>query len=94
MIGRTPDFIQIYRPLKDGVISDYRVTQAMLRHFITEAQGKFKLFKPELVISVPAGSSSTERRAVIEIGVCCQRADFSSHRSWDSNQFLRGQYDY
>jgi len=66
MIGRTPDFIQIYRPLKDGVISDYRVTQAMLRHFITEAQGKFKLFKPELVISVPAGSSSTERRAVIE----------------------------
>jgi len=66
MIGRTPDFIQIYRPLKDGVISDYRVTQAMLRHFITEAQGKFKLFKPELVISVPAGSTSTERRAVIE----------------------------
>ena len=66
MIGRTPDFIQIYRPLKDGVISDYRVTQAMLRHFITEAQGKFRLFKPELVISVPAGSSSTERRAVIE----------------------------
>jgi len=66
MIGRTPDFIQIYRPLKDGVISDYRITQAMLRHFITEAQGKFRLFKPELVISVPAGSSSTERRAVIE----------------------------
>ena len=66
MIGRTPDFIQIYRPLKDGVISDYRVTQAMLRHFIREAQGKFRLFKPELVISVPAGSSSTERRAVIE----------------------------
>jgi len=66
MIGRTPDFIQIYRPLKDGVISDYRVTQAMLRHFIVEAQGKFRLFKPELVISVPAGSSSTERRAVIE----------------------------
>ena len=66
MIGRTPDFIQIYRPLKDGVISDYRVTQAMLKHFITEAQGKFRLFKPELVISVPAGSSSTERRAVIE----------------------------
>ena len=66
MIGRTPNFIQIYRPLKDGVISDYRVTQAMLRHFITEAQGKFRLFKPELVISVPAGSSSTERRAVIE----------------------------
>ena len=66
MIGRTPDFIQIYRPLKDGVISDYRVTQAMLKHFIEEAQGKFRLFKPDVVISVPAGSSSTERRAVIE----------------------------
>ncbi len=66
MIGRTPDFIRIYRPLKDGVISDYRVTQAMIKHFIQQAQGGFNLFKPELVISVPAGSSSTERRAVIE----------------------------
>jgi rod shape-determining protein MreB len=66
MIGRTPDFIRIYRPLKDGVISDYRVTQAMIKHFIQEAQKGFNLFKPELVISVPAGSSSTERRAVIE----------------------------
>ncbi len=66
MIGRTPESIRVYRPLKNGVIADYRVTQAMLKYFIQKAQGKFPLFKPELVISVPVGSTSTERRAVIE----------------------------
>lgn len=66
MIGRTPDSIRVYRPLKDGVIADYKVTQAMLKHFIQRAQGRFGFLKPELVISVPVGSSSTERRAVIE----------------------------
>jgi len=66
MIGRTPSEIKVYRPLKDGVIADYRVTQAMMRYFISRSTGKFKLFKPELVISVPAGITSTERRAVIE----------------------------
>ena len=65
MIGRTPETIRVYRPLKDGVIADYRVTQAMIRHFIQKAQTGLKIFKPELVISVPAGSTSTERRAVI-----------------------------
>lgn len=66
MIGRTPSDIKVYRPLKDGVIADYRVTQAMLRYFINKTASGFKLFKPELVISVPAGITSTERRAVIE----------------------------
>jgi len=66
MIGRTPADIKVYRPLKDGVIADYKVTQAMMRHFITKTAPYFKLFKPELVISVPAGITSTERRAVIE----------------------------
>ena len=66
MIGRTPADIKVYRPLKDGVIADYKVTQAMLRYFITKTASNFKLFKPELVISVPAGITSTERRAVIE----------------------------
>lgn len=66
MIGRTPDSILVYRPLKDGVIADYRVTQAMMRHFIKKSQSKLRLFKPELLISVPAGSTSTEKRAVIE----------------------------
>jgi rod shape-determining protein MreB len=66
MIGRTPSDIKVYRPLKDGVIADYRVTQAMMRYFITKTTSNFRLFKPELVISVPAGITSTERRAVIE----------------------------
>jgi len=66
MIGRTPADIKVYRPLKDGVIADYKVTQAMMRYFISKTVGGFKPFKPELVISVPAGITSTEKRAVIE----------------------------
>lgn len=66
MIGRTPDSIRVYRPLKDGVIADYKATQAMLYYFIRKAQGKLSFFKPELLVSVPVGSTSTERRAVIE----------------------------
>ena len=66
MIGRTPDTITAYRPMKDGVIADYRVTEAMLRYFIRKALGKWNLFKPTMLISVPAGVSSTEKRAVIE----------------------------
>jgi len=69
MIGRTPGEIIAYRPLKDGVIADYRVTQAMLRYFITKAMGRFNYFKPEVMISVPAGVTSTERRAVVEAAV-------------------------
>lgn len=69
MIGRTPDTIRVYRPLKDGVIADYRVTEAMLRYFIEKTLGPFKIFKPELMIAVPAGITSTERRAVIEAGL-------------------------
>jgi len=66
MLGKTPDSIIAYRPMKDGVIADYRVTEAMLRYFIDKALGKWNLFKPEIMISVPAGVTSTERRAVIE----------------------------
>ncbi|PIP24942.1 MAG: rod shape-determining protein [Candidatus Nealsonbacteria bacterium CG23_combo_of_CG06-09_8_20_14_all_36_12] len=69
MIGRTPDTIRVFRPLKDGVISDYRVTEAMIRYFIEKTTGPFKIFKPELMIAVPAGITSTERRAVIEAGL-------------------------
>lgn len=69
MTGRTPDTIRVYRPLRDGVIADYRVTQAMLRYFINKVSGHFKFFKPELLIGVPAGITSTERRAVIEAGL-------------------------
>lgn len=66
MVGRTPDDIVAYRPMKDGVIADYRVTEAMLRYYINKALGKFSLFKPEVMVSVPAGVTSTERRAVVE----------------------------
>lgn len=69
MTGRTPDTIRIYRPLKDGVIADYRVAQAMLRYFIDKVSGRFRFLKPELMIGVPAGITSTERRAVIEAGM-------------------------
>ncbi len=69
MMGRTPDTIRIYRPLKDGVIADFRVTQAMLKHFIDKTMGHFRLFKPDLMIGVPAGITSTEKRAVIEAGM-------------------------
>ncbi|MEK7184759.1 MAG: rod shape-determining protein, partial [Patescibacteria group bacterium] len=66
MIGRTPENIIAYRPMRDGVIADYRVTEAMLRYFIDKALGKWNMFKPEVMVSVPAGITSTERRAVIE----------------------------
>jgi rod shape-determining protein MreB len=69
MTGRTPDTIRIYRPLKDGVIADFRVTQAMLKYFIDKVSGRFRFFKPELMIGVPAGITSTEKRAVIEAGM-------------------------
>jgi rod shape-determining protein MreB len=70
MMGRTPDTIRIYRPLRDGVIADFRVTQAMIRYFINKVSGSFlRFFKPELMIGVPAGITSTERRAVIEAGL-------------------------
>lgn len=69
MIGRTPEIIRVYRPLKDGVIADYRVTQAMIKYFIEKVSGPFHFLKPDLIISVPAGSSSTERRAVVEAAI-------------------------
>lgn len=69
MVGRTPEAITAYRPLKDGVIADYRVTEAMLRYFINKALGKWSFFKPEVMVSVPAGITSTERRAVVEAAI-------------------------
>jgi len=66
MTGRTPDTIRVYRPLRDGVIADFRVTQAMIRYFLSKVIPRFQFFKPEVVVAVPAGITSTERRAVIE----------------------------
>ena len=69
MIGKTPESIITYCPMKDGVIADYRVTEAMLRYFINKALGKFNIFKPDVMVSVPAGVTSTERRAVVEAAI-------------------------
>lgn len=69
MIGKTPESIIVYRPMRDGVIADYRITEAMLRYFISKALGKFNILKPDVMVSVPAGITSTERRAVIEAAI-------------------------
>ena len=66
MLGRTPDTIVAYQPLKDGVIADYRITQAMLKYFIDKAAGSIRFFRPEVMVAVPAGITSTEKRAVID----------------------------
>lgn len=66
MIGRTPDTIIAERPLKDGVIANYHTTEAMMRYFINKALGGMRLFRPEVMVAVPAGITSTERRAVID----------------------------
>jgi len=69
MVGKTPDSIIAYRPMKDGVIADYRITEAMLRYFINKALGRFNFWKPDVMVSVPAGVTSTERRAVVEAAI-------------------------
>ena len=66
MIGRTPDSIIADRPLKDGVIANYQTTEAMLRYFINKAMGGVRLFRPEVMVAVPGGITSTEQRAVID----------------------------
>lgn len=66
MLGRTPDTIVAVRPMKDGVIADYKTTAAMLRYFVNKALGGVRLFRPEVMVAVPAGITSTERRAVID----------------------------
>ncbi len=69
MLGRTPDTIIARRPLKDGVIADYKTTEAMLRYFMNKALGGIRLFRPEVMIAVPGGITSTERRAVVDAAI-------------------------
>ncbi len=69
MLGRTPDTIVASRPMKDGVIADYKITEAMLSYFINKVSGKFRLIRPEVMISIPAGVTSTERRAVVDAAI-------------------------
>lgn len=66
MIGRTPEMIVAHRPMRGGVVADYRVTEAMLRYFISKGLGKRRWLRPEVLISVPGGITSTEKRAVLD----------------------------
>jgi rod shape-determining protein MreB len=66
MLGRTPGNIVASRPMKDGVIADYRLTEAMLRYFLDKTVGRNRIFKPEVMICVPSGVTQVERRAVLD----------------------------
>jgi rod shape-determining protein MreB len=66
MLGRTPGHIQAIRPLRDGVIADFEVTEAMLRYFITRVRRRKTLVKPRIIICVPFGITEVEKRAVRE----------------------------
>jgi len=69
MIGRAPESIEVLRPMRDGVIADYAVTEAMLRYFISGIVGRFRLFRPEIMISVPVGVTTVESRAVHDAAI-------------------------
>ncbi|MEJ2207939.1 MAG: rod shape-determining protein [Anaerolineae bacterium] len=69
MLGRTPETIEVARPLRDGVIADYVVTEAMLRYFIEKVAGRLRMVKPLIAISVPVGVTSVESRAVHDAAI-------------------------
>jgi rod shape-determining protein MreB len=69
MVGRVPESIQVVHPMRDGVIADFVVTEGMLHHLIGKVQGRQRLFKPEIMICVPSGVTSVERRAVTEAAI-------------------------
>ena len=66
MLGRTPETISVIRPMRDGVIADYLITEAMLRYFVNKVVGRFNIIKPEVMICIPVGITSVERRAVAD----------------------------
>ncbi len=66
MLGRTPINIVARRPMQDGVVADYTVTEAMIRYFLGQVTGRVRLFKPEVMVCAPAGVTSVERRAVLD----------------------------
>lgn len=69
MIGRTPDGIKAVRPIRDGVIADYRMTEALIGYLIQKVSSRIRIFRPDCIISVPASITSTEKRAVIEVAL-------------------------
>ena len=74
MLGRTPGYIQAIRPLRDGVISDFKITERMLKYFIEKVCGKTRLFRPRVVVGIPSGATEVEKRAVEQavLSACSQ----------------------
>ncbi|OGL52351.1 rod shape-determining protein [Candidatus Shapirobacteria bacterium RBG_13_44_7] len=66
MLGKTPEYIEVVRPMEDGVIADYEVSEAMLKHFLKSVMGPVWFWGPEVVVSVPAGVTTVEQRAVMD----------------------------
>lgn len=66
MLGRTPESIIAAHPLKDGVIANFNITKAMLKYYINKLSGRVRLFRPDIMVAIPAGVTSTERRAVVD----------------------------
>ena len=66
MLGKTPGSISAIRPLKDGVISDFEITEAMLSYFVRKVNGRSRIFGPRVVIAVPSGITAVEKRAVLD----------------------------
>src|SRR4030042_2784609 len=66
MLGRTPESLIASRPMREGVIADYQVTEAMLKYFISKVTGRFQFFKPEVMVCCPAGCTQVERRAALD----------------------------
>ncbi len=66
MLGRTPESLIASRPMRDGVIADYQITQALLSYFINKVVGRFQFFKPDVMVCVPAGCTQVERRAALD----------------------------
>jgi rod shape-determining protein MreB len=79
MLGRTPDAIEVVRPMRDGVIADYQITEAMLKYFINKVAGRVRFLKPKVMISVPFGVTSVESRAVHEAAVAAGGATRDVH---------------
>lgn len=69
MLGKTPEYIEVIRPLQDGVIADYEVTEAMIKYFLRKVMGRAWFFRPDVIVAVPAGVTQVEKRAVIEATV-------------------------
>jgi rod shape-determining protein MreB len=77
MLGREPESVEVVRPMRNGVIADYVVTEAMMKYFIDRASGRFRASKPEVMICIPAGCTSVEMRAVRDAALAA-----GARRAW------------